>query len=239
MPQDAFFSHDTAALLWGMPLPWQFESSSKLHVAVPNPARAPHAQGIAGHKLMVDDADIVTRSDGLRLTSPNRTWLDLGTRLSLVHLVAAGDFALHWRHPLTTAADLARELVRRKNRRGLALLHTAVALLNDRSESAPESILRVLIVLAGLPEPTVNRIVTDRFGEFVARTDLVIAELGLVIEYMGDYHRTTKGQWRADMTRRSKLEAEGWRVLELNADDLCDPEELVARILRFAATSRR
>jgi very-short-patch-repair endonuclease len=76
--------------------------------------------------------------------------------------------------------------------------------------------------------------VTDRFGEFVARTDFILDEYKLVLEYQGDYHRSTKGQWRADMTRRSKLEAEGWRVMELNADDLKDPIELVTRMRKLA-----
>lgn len=37
-------------------------------------------------------------------------------------------------------------------------------------------------------------------------------------------------QWRKDMTRRSRFEAKGWFVMELNADDLDDPTELVERI---------
>lgn len=32
------------------------------------------------------------------------------------------------------------------------------------------------------------------------------------------------------MTRRTRLEAQGWHVLELNWDDLKDPRELVASI---------
>jgi very-short-patch-repair endonuclease len=64
----------------------------------------------------------------------------------------------------------------------------------------------------------------------VARTDLILEKERVVLEYQGDYHRTTKGQWRADMTSRSRLEARGWRVMELNADDLKDPVELLARI---------
>lgn len=107
-------------------------------------------------------------------------------------------------------------------------------MLSAFAESAPESILRVIIVLAGLPEPRVNIDVTDRRGEFVARTDLAIAEFKLVIEYMGDYHRTSAGQWRDDMTRRSRLEAQGWRVMEVNADDLLDHVELIDRIRQFA-----
>lgn len=42
------------------------------------------------------------------------------------------------------------------------------------------------------------------------------------------------------MTRRSRLEAKGWYVMELNADDLKDPDELLMRIrLVLARRNRR
>ncbi len=234
MPPAAFFSHATAALLHGIPLPLRQSHVPPVHIALPNPHRAPHAEGLIGHKLHVEPHEVVVMPDGLRVTSVVRTWLDLGSQLSLADLVAAGDFVIHRRHPLASVSQLAAALSRRSNRRGLVTLHTAWGMLSAFAESAPESILRVIIVLAGLPEPRVNIHVVDRRGEFVARTDLAIAEYKLVIEYMGDYHRTSPGQWRDDMTRRSRLEAQGWRVMEVNADDLLDQAELIDRIRRFA-----
>ena len=41
------------------------------------------------------------------------------------------------------------------------------------------------------------------------------------------------------MTRRSRLEAQGWYVMEINADDLGDPVELVARIRSVLARRGR
>lgn len=231
--QDAFFSHLTSARLHGIPLPWHLERDERLHISVLAPARAPHAHGIVGHKMTIVPNDIVTVA-GLRTTSVERTWCDLGSVLGLHDLVAAGDFLIHWRLPLTSSRRLRRAVERSVNRRGVVLLKRALELLSDRAESPPESVLRVIIILAGLPEPSVNHEVTNARGEFVARIDLVIAEYRLVIEYMGDYHRTVKGQWRADMTRRSKLESQGWKVMEVNANDLRDPDELVARIRRYA-----
>jgi very-short-patch-repair endonuclease len=62
-------------------------------------------------------------------------------------------------------------------------------------------------------------------------------EYRTLVEYQGDYHRLTKAQWRKDMTRRSRLEAAGWIVIELNADNLKNPADVVARIT--AALRRR
>jgi len=234
MPSTSFISHATAAKLHGIPLPYRLHTDARTHISVPAPARAPHARGIRGHMLQIESHEL-TVLDGLNVTTPIRTWLDLGTMLSLHDLVAAGDYLIHWRTPLASHVDLVEALASRLDRRGRKALAHALALLNDRAESPPESILRVIVVQAGLPEPRINHDVSDRFGEFVARTDLMIDEYKIVLEYQGDYHRKTPGQWRADMTRRSRLEALGWKVMELNADDLKDPEELVRRIRTLAA----
>lgn len=234
----AFFSHGTAALLHGIPVPYKMERSPLLDIAFPAPHRAPHAHGIAGHSLQVEEHDLMTLPDGLRVTTPLRTWFDLAHPLGLLDLVAAGDKLVHWRGPLVSALDLADALSRPFNRRVRRKLRHAGELLSDRSESAPESILRTILTLAGIPVAGVNHVVTDQFGEFVARTDLIIGRYGIVLEYMGDYHRTEKGQWRADMSRRAKIEAQGWRVMELNANDLRDPAELVDRIRALARLPR-
>src|SRR5690606_13019222 len=98
MPESAFFSHITAAKLHGIPLPYRLDKDPLVHVSVPAPARAPHAAGIAGHMLQIESREL-TVHDGLRVTTPIRTWLDLGTMLSLHDLVAAGDHLIHWRLP--------------------------------------------------------------------------------------------------------------------------------------------
>jgi very-short-patch-repair endonuclease len=77
----------------------------------------------------------------------------------------------------------------------------------------------------------VNRVLVrlDDGGSAI-RTDLAFTEYRVVLEYQGDYHRLSREQWRKDMTRRSRLESKNWIVIEINADDLRDPVELVARI---------
>lgn len=238
MPSTAFISHVTAAKLHGIPLPFRLKQDERTHISVPAPARAPHANGVLGHMLQIESHEL-TVHEGLSVTTLIRTWLDLGTMLSLHDLVAAGDHLIYWRLPQATPLDLADALNSRLDRRGRKLLAVALGLLNDRAESPPESILRVIVVQGGLPEPRINHEVSDRFGEFVARTDFIFDGLKVVLEYQGDYHRTTKGQWRADMTRRSKLEALGWKVMELNADDLRDPIELIGRIRSLAGLPPR
>jgi hypothetical protein len=235
MPPDAFFSHVTAAVLHGVPLPLVLGRSTRLDISMPSPHRAPHANGIIGHRLTIESHDLVELA-GLRVTTPARTWCDLGSVLSVLDLVAAGDFLIRRRAPLATVekiVEVARSRVSPRGRRNLLM---ALPLLHDRSESPPESVLRVLLIWAGFPEPKVNHEFLNSGREFVARTDLFLEQQNLVIEYQGDYHRTDKHQWRRDMTRRAALEADGIRFMEVNADDLRSPDELMARIRRRAGS---
>jgi len=233
---DAFFSHTTAALLFGAPLPPELEASPAVHVSVPRQLPRPHARGLIGHHLEIRAEDLAVRH-GLTVTSPARTWFDLGAMLGLGDLVAVGDFLLHWRAPLVSARELRGLVNARGSTRGIRSLRDALDLLSDRAESRPESLLRVIVVRGGLPAPAVNYAVVQTETGRDVRLDLAFVEQKLVLEYQGDYHRT-RAQWRKDMTRRTRLEADGWRVMELNADDLLDPDELVARIAKTLALPR-
>jgi hypothetical protein len=231
MPAAAFFSHSTAALLLDLPVPSRLARLRPVHVGCPAPARAMDARDITGHSMSIDPDDLVDRGP-LRLTGPARTWLDLAALLSLGELVAVGDHLIHWQAPLVTPGELADALERYPSRRGLQLARAALPLLRDRAESQRESLLRVIIVLAGLPEPACNLTVFDDRGRFLARGDLVYPEYKLFVEYQGDQHRTDRAQWRSDIRRIGRLEDHGWQVLQFTDDDLRDPTALVARIAR-------
>jgi very-short-patch-repair endonuclease len=102
-----------------------------------------------------------------------------------------------------------------------------------------ESRARLILVDAGLRCPAVNKPVVDAFGQFVALPDLSYPDLRIAIEYDGDLHRTDARIWRKDKARREALEALGWRVITLTADDvLHHPDRLVhlvATAIRTAA----
>jgi hypothetical protein len=228
MPPHAVFSHTTAALLLGAPLPLELEHAPHAHVAYPAGGRAPHARGIRGHELDLRAGDIVS-TRGIAHTSPARTWCDLATALQLLDLVAVGDFLIHWRSPLVHIEELAAAAHRFAGRRGIRRIRDALPLLNDRAESRPESRLRAILAIADLPPVRVNHVIIDSETGPAVRTDVAFVGFAVVLEYQGDYHRD-RAQWRKDMTRRTRLEALGWYVMELNADDLANPAELVERI---------
>jgi hypothetical protein len=83
-----------------------------------------------------------------------------------------------------------------------------------------ETRARLLLVLAGLPEPETNINICDVNGHWLARGDLVYLAYKIVLEYDGDLHRTSKSKWRSDLAVRDRLRELGWTVIVLTADDL-------------------
>jgi hypothetical protein len=238
LPPGAFFSHSTAARLLGAPLPWRLERIEAVHVSVAAPRRAPHATGVIGHSRYVAPGDVIEGPGGLRVSSPTRMWCEMASDLDLPDLVAVADFLIHRRRRLATAAQLQARLALGDRVTRSRRLVAALELSDDRSESRPESRLRVCCVRAGLPTPAVNHELVDTVTGRGVRLDLAWPQQGFAIEYQGDGHRTA-AQWRRDMTRRENLRLAGWTILELNADDLRNVDELVRRIVRGLANEGR
>jgi very-short-patch-repair endonuclease len=232
LPPHAFVSHSTAARLLGAPLPGRFERMTRIHVTVEAPARAPHAAGLIGHSRIIAPRDIVVEAHGLRHSSPERTVCEMAGVLSLGDLVALIDFVASSRSPLTTLPALVERLRVGDRITRSRKLPVAIRLADPRSESRPESLLRVILMTSGLYGWSPNLEVVDADTGQGYRLDLAHPESRVALEYQGDYHRSQQ-QWRRDMTRRARLEAQGWRIMEINADDLHDRVELAARIRRF------
>jgi hypothetical protein len=232
LPDHAFLSGATAAALIGMPVPLRFtEPGAILEVAVPHPARAIRRGGVHGRRLQISSTDVVA-GHGIRLTSPTRTWCDLAPSLTLAELVAAGDYLIFHKHPIATTAELAAAVAAHPGRRWRSKLLRALELLNDRSESPRESMLRVIVVTHGFPTPRANVNLYDENGRFVARVDLLFEDYREVFEYQGDHHRTDVRQWRRDLSRKAEIESLNYHVTEVTADDLAAVDPLVRRLER-------
>ncbi len=236
LPADAAFSHETAARLLGMPLPYWLESSRELVVTVPAPRRAVRAKGVRGHSRTLAPVDVVTRS-GIRVTRPERAWCDLAARLSTPRLVAAGDALVGRRGPQSTIAALQEAAALSAGRPGSGRLRQAAALLCDRAESPAESELRVALILAGFPEMDINVDLHDRHGGFLARPDIRFPEFRVIVEYEGDGHRTDREQWNRDLIRTAALFDSGEHVLRVGVEQLRERDVLVAQ-LRSALIAR-
>jgi very-short-patch-repair endonuclease len=225
-PPEAHFSHLTAAELWGVPLPLGLASQG-IDVSVPWPRRAPEGRGVVGHAVKCRESDIAELS-GLRVSSPARLWCELGSRLSLEDLVAAGDFIVRHSNPLASLGELAAAIEDFPGQRGRRNLREALPLLHERSESPQESRIRIALMRANIPGLSINAPVRGASGR-TYRADFAFLERGLILEYQGDYHRE-RDQFRRDLTRTIDLQTAGFSVVLLGPDDVSSERALVALV---------
>jgi hypothetical protein len=125
---------------------------------------------------------------------------------------------------------LGRLVESTKGQWGSRRVTKVVPLVDGRSESPPESLVRVACARAGLPAPVPQFDVLES-GQLLGRVDLAWPESRLIVEYEGAYHFDDL-QIRRDRRRYDHLIAAGWRVIRLSAPDLRDLDAVVARIAR-------
>jgi len=153
--------------------------------------------------------DVMTLG-GLRVTTPLRTALDLGCKLSPRRGLAAIDALM--RACGVTRADLDRELPRYRRRRGVVRLRRLVSLADPRSESSGESWVRWDISAAGFPPPEPQCWV-DVAGVPTYRLDLAYPRHRVAIEYDGEEFHTADDHRERDKKRRKWLHDHGWIVI--------------------------
>lgn len=148
--------------------------------------------------------------DGVRVTTPVRTAVDLACRLSRREALAALD-AFARDHGLT-AAEMNRLLQRYRRRRGVIQARELVQLADPRSESSGESWSRLAIHDHGLPDPEPQFwIVVD--GVPVYRLDLAYSKAKVLVEYDGEEFHTSPADRAHDEERRELLRRRGWHVI--------------------------
>jgi hypothetical protein len=219
----SFASHHTAAAIWGG---WIAEEP-ETHISVPYPGWRSKRQGIRAHRARASFTSVTFQ--GVLLSPPLQTFLELAAvQLDLVDLVAFGDSLIRSKRLSLEQLDDAAS---GWTGSGARVARRAAGLVREGVDSAPESRLRMLVVLGGLPEPQVNVITRIIGGEWSRRFDLCYPALKLIIEYDGRQHASDPAQWSSDILRREELEAQGWTLIIVNADALFNhPSETLRRI---------
>jgi hypothetical protein len=220
-PEGAIVSHWTAARLWGGVVP----DNEWTHISFMRDVRF-RVRGVKHHRFR-HRLDI-KRRHGVPVTSPEQTFCHLAKHLGLVDLVALGDRLV--KKGRCSTADLVAYAEGWEGQ----CQHEAVfaaRLVRDGVDSVPETALRLLMTLAGLPEPEVNIRIRDTDGRVRFRIELGYEGNLLAIEYDGRWHDAPE-QKEHDETRRSGLSAtKGWTFVIVKADELYNtPEMLLERI---------
>lgn len=181
--------------------------------------------------VLLEPRDVVHR-DGLRMTSPARTVLDLAARLD--------DRALSWAVEDAIAAtllaegDLREVLARHRGRRGAARLRRSLDELTGPpalTRSEAERRLHDLIRNAALPRPRAN--ITVRGWS----VDLYWPASGLVVEVDGFAYHGGRTAFERDRRKDAALQAAGLRVARLSWRQITgEPLAVVALLARLLAT---
>lgn len=201
LPPSGRFTHLTAARAYGWwlpPLPDDLPVFAAQDRAESRPQR-PELR-VFRHDRLPEPVVV----DGIRLDPPPQVLLACARHLSLVDLVVLVDAALHLHS--SSADDLAREAGCR--RRGAPLLRRALRQVDARSESAWETLLRLLHRSCGIDvEP--QHPLRDEHGTEVARADLWLRGTTAIHEYDGEHHLTRRRQ-RKDLARSRRIGNVDW-----------------------------
>ncbi|MEV6879177.1 hypothetical protein [Amycolatopsis sp. NPDC051128] len=224
-PSSAVLTGCSAAAVWGLDL---VGSQDLVEFVVPERLKFNRQAG-----LHIRRTSRVIDSEpwgDIQLATPLRLALDVATNTKLHRSLprTVGYLDAFLGCGLVDLAELRRYLgPRREN--GMVRARKAVALVDARSESVPESELRVWLTVAGL-KPAVQVDVIAASGGFLGRLDLAFPAQKLAVEYDGEWHLDGI-QPRLDAQRRAAIEAEGWRfVIVTKADLYGDPKRVVATV---------
>ena len=212
-------SHESAAFLGGCP---DVAAPDSVHLTSIAGDRRRRLPGTTGHRGKVLPTEVVER-DGVVLTNPAHTWLDLAATAWEDQLVVWGDWLVHpvwggdWDAvPFTTPKDLELLLTHHRGRPGIRRARAALDRVRVGSDSPRETLLRLALVDAGLPEPAVNLPIRDAQGRIIHQGDLVYEEFRTTLEYEGRHH-SDPDQVARDIARHEALAAHDWLELRFSA----------------------
>ncbi|MDQ0709779.1 hypothetical protein QFZ52_002431 [Arthrobacter woluwensis] len=238
----AWVSHQTAALLSGLGLPSWLADETQVHLSKPHGLPRVRRDGVVGHRVRVFPGE-VEEFDGIPMSTPLRTWLDLAHTLPLPYLIAMGDQLIRIPRerfegradPYASPSDVAAIIRNHRKMKGVRKASLALEQMRIGADSLPETFLRLAMVDAGLPEPELQ-IRVDPADPWSPPADLGYREFRLAIQYEGAHHRSRFQQSR-DNRRDEAFVNAGWLYFKVNADDLA--EGFVGAIERIRHGLRR
>ncbi|TFD28311.1 type IV toxin-antitoxin system AbiEi family antitoxin domain-containing protein [Cryobacterium cryoconiti] len=212
--RDPVISHQSAAAVWGIPLPEAWPST--VHVLAPPQSRARSKNGVTVHRSPIPDADVVD-VDGMLVTSPARTLLDLARTMRFATAVVAIDHALNPRSAapevFLTVEVLREKLQESSSARGLVRANRAISFARPNADNPGESLSRVAIFELGFPDPLLQTCHPNPRGGFYF-TDFEWPDYRLIGEFDG------QGKYLKDEYLRGLTPGEAVTREKIREDDL-------------------
>jgi very-short-patch-repair endonuclease len=181
--------------------------------------------GLRIHSDRLED-DEFTLIDGVPVTTPTRTAVDVGCWYPINNAVAVIDDLLRATDAKVAEFQILAE--RYPGRRGIQSARNAIDLADAGAQSPKETWVRLLLIRAGLPRPQTQIPVSDEFGNSTYYLDMGWEDFKVAAEYDGEQHRRDRWQYTWDIRRREALERLGWIVIRVVVGDR--PADIVSRV---------
>jgi hypothetical protein len=196
--------------------------------------RSPELAGVIVHRIADLSPRWVVTIDGVPVTTPARTLVDLGAVLPLGSVSKALDRAIGRQLVSLAEVRAALDAVARKGRAGVGVIRV---LLDERQAgpgrpSVLQERLRTLVRRHAVPEPVPEFTVLDGHGQFVGAVDFAYPELKYAIEVDGYEPHTSLRAFRHDRARQNDLVDLGWVVHRFTWDDVDRHPARVAHRIR-------
>lgn len=208
-------SDRSAAALWG--IPYLGQPPAKVEVTVERAKAGRHSRHLSYHttRSMPEPVDL----NGVRVTSPSRTAVDIARRLGFASGLMAFDAVL--RGKLATIEGLATAIEALPRRIDRCRAEAVLARADGRAESPAESLARARMYQIGAPIPDLQR-EFSRDGVVVGRVDFYWEDADCIGEMDGEV------KYRKDGLGRT---AEDVVIAEKHREDAL--RRLVAAFVRF------
>lgn len=223
LPGSHWFSHESAALVWGLPV-WRVPEVT--HLRQTGRPGSTRDRALRRHTGPVPPGHLIEAA-GLPVTSIELTAVDCARTCGPLEALVVADAALRAGGRRELMLELLAPLA---GRRGVIRARAVLEHADPGAESAQETATRHLLLVAGLPVPVTQLQVATRLGTFWA--DLGLPDAGLLLEYDGRVKYQEPQAWLHEKRRHDALVEAGWTVLRVTKEDLRQPQDLVARVRR-------
>lgn len=215
----------SAALAFDLPL--VSGTPPLVQVVQPDGARGRVRDGVRFREGHFAHGDVVEH-EGLLVTSPQRTWIDIARTHRLPDALSAGDRAVA--RGLLDVEDARWAIRQLGSARGVRLSMLALAHVDGRRESPLESWSHATFVAWSLPLPVPQVEVRDSAG-LIGRVDFAWSEHGVVGEADGRAKYDSPEALYAEKRREDRLRALGLTVVRWGWVDLAErPDALRQRL---------
>lgn len=227
----AVITHESAAELFGFPLPRKLTYAAGAPIHCRGPASMSRTAGalVVAH---LPSSEPTLKHRVLEISHPLVALQEIATKMSHVELLVCLDAlaADQFGTELRMRRSKIEQFVASSRGHGAPALRRAVPHIRERSWSPMETKLRLQLLDRGFPEPSLNVEVIESMTGNKFYIDLAYEDEKIAIEYDSEAHRKDVATWQKDLNKNDVLHEAGWKVIRATIADYHQPADFFARL---------